>query len=720
MVQAWRGDGSAHRPAGYDRSAEGCRAPRPVPPLVSVGSDFRRYPCLCAGLYAQVMTGPRRFPAEQLAPQSLLAPVDPAQPHAVGPRTGRDKALDAAGCLLAAALGALFLSPTLKDSADPLSTPQLIVDVALRIAGLPCAVVAAALARSASRIACAVLGAASISATPAGLLALFSLAVHRNARQALLVAALWIPSLLVFAVYSPTTDALSVVLLVTPLAFAATAWGMFIRARRQLLLTLRERALRAEDAQRLHADRIRLAERTRIAREMHDVLGHRISLMALHAGALAFQPDLPPDVRETAELMRSTARQALEELRAVIGVLRDEPGQESAPAAPQPTLSDIPRLVEETRRAGAKIDFEMRVDHPEAAPSALGRDAYRIVQEALTNIRKHARGTSGGVRVTGAADRGLHVSVRNRLPIHAHGRSGAAGVGRRAARPAGAGHPRRRHSGARPGRVRRLRGGRRVAVVNVRVLLVDDDALVRAGLRMILSAVEDLQVVGEADDGARAVAAVREHRPDVVLMDIRMPEMDGIAATAALRRLDAPPKVIVLTTFQADEQVMSALRAGADGFLLKDTPPAEIVNAVRLVAAGDAMLSPSVTRTLLAHFGDAQATERRRAAARRLATLTDRERQVAVAIGSGASNARGRRRTVPERGDGQGACVAPVQQARRRQPGADRDRRARRRPVLNPCATKGLPRPDAASPARRGAHPYSRGSTGRLASLTAP
>ena len=266
---------------------------------------------------------------------------------------------------------------------------------------------------------CVLLGAVSISATPAGLLALFSLAVHRTARQALLVAVLWIPALFVFAIYSPTTDALSVVLLVTPLVFAATAWGMFIRARRQLLLTLRERALRAEDDQRLHADRIRLAERTRIAREMHDVLGHRISLMALHAGALAFRPDLPPDVRETAELMRSTAHLALEELRAVIGVLRDESGQESAPAVPQPTLSDISRLVEETRRAGAKIDFEMRVDHPEAAPSALGRDAYRIVQESLTNMRKHARGTSGGVRISGAVDRGLHVSVRNRLPITA-------------------------------------------------------------------------------------------------------------------------------------------------------------------------------------------------------------------------------------------------------------------------------------------------------------
>jgi signal transduction histidine kinase len=151
------------------------------------------------------------------------------------------------------------------------------------------------------------------------------------------------------------------------------------------------------------------------------VLAHRISLMALHAGGLEVRPDLPPEeVRKTAELLRSTARQALEELRDVIGVLRQEPGQGSAPAAPQPTLSDIPRLVEETRRAGAKIDFEMQVDDPHAAPSMLGRDAYRIVQESLTNIGKHARGTAGRVRITGAADSGLHVSVRNRLPVHSY------------------------------------------------------------------------------------------------------------------------------------------------------------------------------------------------------------------------------------------------------------------------------------------------------------
>ncbi len=171
-------------------------------------------------------------------------------------------------------------------------------------------------------------------------------------------------------------------------------------------------------------------------------------------------------------------------------------------------------------------------------------------------------------------------------------------------------------------------------MVKVRVLLVDDDALVRAGLRMILSSSEEMEVVGEAADGADAVAAVRAHRPDVVLMDIRMPGMDGIAATAGpgavLRRRR---HVIVLTTFQADEQVMSALRAGADGFLLKDTAPTEIVNAVRLVAAGEAMLSPSVTRTLLSHLGDDEMTDRRRLAAQRLTSLTDREREVALLWG---------------------------------------------------------------------------------------
>jgi DNA-binding NarL/FixJ family response regulator len=173
----------------------------------------------------------------------------------------------------------------------------------------------------------------------------------------------------------------------------------------------------------------------------------------------------------------------------------------------------------------------------------------------------------------------------------------------------------------------------------IRVLLVDDDPLVRAGLRMILSSAEDLVVVGEVGDGSQAVQAVREHRPDVVLMDIRMPELDGISATQRLRELPGPPQVIVLTTFHLDEYVLRALRVGACGFLLKDTPPTEIVHAVRLVAAGEAMLSPSVTRTLLAHLGDSAVNDRRAAATARLASLSDREREVAVAVAAGGSNA---------------------------------------------------------------------------------
>jgi DNA-binding NarL/FixJ family response regulator len=176
----------------------------------------------------------------------------------------------------------------------------------------------------------------------------------------------------------------------------------------------------------------------------------------------------------------------------------------------------------------------------------------------------------------------------------------------------------------------------------VGVLIADDDPLVRAGLSMILGGVPDLRVVGEAADGREVAAAVRAYAPNVVLMDIRMPHMDGLAATEALRRTPAPPEVLVLTTFDADEYVLRALRAGASGFLLKDTPPAEIVQAVRRVAAGEATLSPAVTRRLIAHVTTPQAGHadaRRERALRLLAGLSERERAVAVAVGRGWSNA---------------------------------------------------------------------------------
>jgi DNA-binding NarL/FixJ family response regulator len=172
----------------------------------------------------------------------------------------------------------------------------------------------------------------------------------------------------------------------------------------------------------------------------------------------------------------------------------------------------------------------------------------------------------------------------------------------------------------------------------IRIVIADDQALLRAGLRVLIDAEDDLEVVGEAEDGVEAIAAVRRLRPDVVVMDIRMPDLDGLAAT---REIVADPEldgvhVVVLTTFDHDEYVFEAIRAGATGFLLKDTEPAELLRAVRLAAAGDALMSPTVTRRLIAEF--AARPEHRRVDTAALGELTDREREVVALVASGLSN----------------------------------------------------------------------------------
>jgi DNA-binding NarL/FixJ family response regulator len=173
----------------------------------------------------------------------------------------------------------------------------------------------------------------------------------------------------------------------------------------------------------------------------------------------------------------------------------------------------------------------------------------------------------------------------------------------------------------------------------IRVLIVDDDPLVRSALGLMIGGQPDIEVVAEASDGREGIALSQQHRPDVVLMDIRMPVMNGLDATRELHQRPDPPRVIVLTTFDADDYVTGAIAAGADGFVLKDTPPAEIVAAIRTVADGDPMLSPSATASLIRQVRSDNGPDRSAEALARLSALTDREREVALAVGRGLSNA---------------------------------------------------------------------------------
>ncbi|MFI1678132.1 sensor histidine kinase [Streptomyces sp. NPDC020607] len=258
---------------------------------------------------------------------------------------------------------------------------------------------------------------ASDTAGGAAAVALFTLAVHRPFRYVAWIGGASI-AVVPLAFWLRPDAAMSYGLAIAfgvLLTIAVIGWGMFVRSRRELLLSLRDRAVRAENEAALRAEQAQRLAREDIAREMHDVLAHRLTLLSVHAGALEFRPDAPrEEIVRAAGVIRESSHEALQDLRQVIGVLR---GSESdASGRPQPTLAALDTLIAESRDADMKVVLDNRVADPGSVPTALGRTAYRIAQEGLTNARKHAPGAEVTVTVTGAPGEGLTLSVRNPAP----------------------------------------------------------------------------------------------------------------------------------------------------------------------------------------------------------------------------------------------------------------------------------------------------------------
>jgi signal transduction histidine kinase len=249
------------------------------------------------------------------------------------------------------------------------------------------------------------------------MVALFTVAVHRPFRYVAWIGGVQLVLIPFFFWLRPDPDLpyAGIVAFTTLLTVTVIGWGMFVRSKRQLMVSLRDRAQRAETEARLRAEQAQRLAREAIAREMHDVLAHRLTLLSVHAGALEFRPDAPrEEIARAAGVIRESAHEALQDLREIIGVLRAGENEESG--RPQPTLAAISALVAESCEAGMKVVLDNRVGDPTAVPASVGRTAYRIAQEGLTNARKHAPGTEVTVCVTGAPGEGLAVTVHNPAP----------------------------------------------------------------------------------------------------------------------------------------------------------------------------------------------------------------------------------------------------------------------------------------------------------------
>lgn len=358
-----------------------------------------------------MLTGRRWF-----FPSALLHELDPdASRSGRRPRrTARDWAVDFA-CFLLAVLVGLLGAEALGDRRD---IPSSLVAADQLLGALACGAVWLR-RRLPLGLAVAMVPVGFVSETSGGvaMIALFTLAVHRPFRYVAWVAGVQFVLVPLYFWWRPDPDLpyAAVVVLLLMLTVAAVGWGMFVRSKRQLMLSLRDRARRAETEARLRAEQAQRLAREAIAREMHDVLAHRLTLLSVHAGALEFRPDAPREqVARAAGVIRESAHEALQDLREIIGVLRA--GESDDAGRPQPTLAALETLAAESRQAGTEVVLDQRVGDPAAVPASVGRTAYRIAQECLTNARKHAPGTEVTVTVTGGPGEGLTVTVRNPAP----------------------------------------------------------------------------------------------------------------------------------------------------------------------------------------------------------------------------------------------------------------------------------------------------------------
>jgi signal transduction histidine kinase len=347
--------------------------------------------------------------------QRMLLPGE-LRDGARGRRSARDWVVDVAMYVIAAGISALVLGSTAGDHSEL----EIAVDLALGVV----AFVALWFRRSHPVAVGVTTGVCSLASGTAGgpaLLALFNVAIRASRRAILGIIALALASTAIFPLLYAGDEPYGLQIVFGVLITGVVVgWGLFVRVQRELVLSLRERAATLEAEQRLRVEQAREAERLRIAREMHDVLAHRVSLLSLHAGALEFHPDAPAEeVAHAAAVIRSSAHAALEELRDVIGVLREgeaEGARGGAPEPPQPTLAEIPALVEESRQAGMRVRCHIDVPADAALPTALGRAAYRIVQEGLTNARKHAPAAAVEVTITAQPGASLVAEVVSRCP----------------------------------------------------------------------------------------------------------------------------------------------------------------------------------------------------------------------------------------------------------------------------------------------------------------